>query len=187
MFLDFTANLLSFLASLDVKGIASIGSMFSIVAAMTSTLHSNHLYKVTNISSVAQRVLLIEGDTGLQLVGEEKHQILLSSHIPTATAPNTPGVTSAFGPIEQAQNMPTCQPTRPSYESGLHCARGREALKFRAEGDTSMFFRIPTSATIESKSAKSSTHDLIASTSTGNRPISAISGRTVDLGFGEAV
>jgi len=43
MFLDFTANLLIFLASLDIKGITSIGSMFAIVAAMTSTLQPNLL------------------------------------------------------------------------------------------------------------------------------------------------
>jgi hypothetical protein len=38
MFLDFSANLLTFLASLDVQRIGSIGSMFTIVAAMTSAL-----------------------------------------------------------------------------------------------------------------------------------------------------
>jgi len=171
MLLDFTANLLIFLASLDVNRIASVGSMFAIVAAMT----------------MAQRVLLIEGDTRSQSINEEKHQILPSSHIPTTSAPNTPGVTSAFGPIEQAQTMPTSQPTRHSSDFGLHCARGREALKFRAEGDTSMFFRIRSSATIESKSAKSSTHNLVSSTPpTGNRPVSAISGQTGELAFEEA-
>src|SRR5258706_4917341 len=145
MLLDFTANLLIFLASLYINRIAPIGSMFAIVAAMTSALQSNRRYiKSTDISSVAQRVLLMEGDTRSQSMNEEKHQILLSSHIPTASAPNTPGITSAF---EQAQTMPASQPTRPSSDYGLHCARGREALKFRAEGDTSMFFRIPTSAT----------------------------------------
>ena len=41
MFLDFSANLLTFLASLDIQRIASIGSMFTIVAAMTSTLGSD--------------------------------------------------------------------------------------------------------------------------------------------------
>lgn len=107
--------------------------------------------------------------------GEEKHQILLSSHIPTTSAPNTPGVTTSFVPIEQAQAMPTSQPTRLSYDSGLHCVKGREALKFRAEGDTSMFIRIPTSATIESKSAKSSTQNLVApSPPSGSRPVSAV-------------
>ena len=44
MFLDFTANLLIFLASLDIEGIASIGSIFAIVAAMTSMLQSSHRY-----------------------------------------------------------------------------------------------------------------------------------------------
>lgn len=182
MLLDFTTNLLIFLASLDIKGIGSIGSMFAIVAAMTSTLQPNRRLKSTDISSVAQRVLLVEGDTCSQLNSEEKHQILLSSHIPTASSPNTPGATSAF--IEQPQTMPTSQPTRPSYDSGLHCAKGREALKFRAEGDTSMFFRNPTSATIESKSAKSSTHDLVVPTApTGNRPVSVVSGRGAVLAF----
>jgi len=172
MFLDFTANLLIFLASLDIKRIASIGSMFAIVAAM----------------SMAQKVLLIEDDTCLQLIGEEKHQTLLPSHTPTATAPNTPGVTSAFGPIEQAQTMPPSQPTRLSYDSRLHCARGREALKFRADGDTSMFFRIPTLGTIGPTSAKSSTHNLLTPTQpTGNRPVSTVSGSTGDLFFQETV
>ena len=149
-------------------------------------VQSSIYIKSTDIGSVAQRVLLIEGDTRSQSINEEKHQILLSSHIPTASAPNTPGVTSAFGPIEQAQAMPTSQPTRPSSDFGLHCARGREALKFRAEGDTGMFFRLPTSAT-ESKSAKSSTQNLVSPTPpTGNRPVSAISGQTGDFVFGEA-
>jgi len=159
MFLDFTANLLIFLASLDIKGIASIGSIFAIVAAMT----------------MAQHVLLIEDHACSQPIGEDKHQILLPAHIPTASTPNTPGVTSSFVPIEQAQAMPTSQPTRLSYDSGLHCVKGREALKFRAEGDTSIFIRIPTSATIESKSAKSSTQNLVAHTPpTGSRPVSAV-------------
>jgi len=39
-----------------------------------------------------------------------------------------PGVTSAFGPIEQAQTMPISQPARPSYDLGLHCARGRPSV-----------------------------------------------------------
>ena len=132
---------------------------------------------------MAQQVLLIDGDTGLQLVSEEQ---ILSSHIPGADTPNTP----AFGPIQQGQNMPMSQQTRTSYDYGLHCARGREALKFRAEGDTSMFFRIPTSATIESKSAQSSTHNLVASTSTRDRPVSAVSAvsrRSGDMAFEEAV
>jgi len=172
MFLDFSANLLTFLASLDVEGIASIGSMFAIVAAMT----------------MAQQVLLIECDTSSQLVRQDKRQTLLSSHVPVATAPNTPGVTSAFGPVQQEQTMPTSHQTRPSYDSGLHCARGREALKFRAEGDTSMFYRIPTSAAIESKSAQSSTSHLLTSTSAaGNRPISAVSGRSGNVAFEEEV
>jgi len=141
--------------------------------------------KSTDIGSVAQRVLFIEGDTSPQ-VSEEKHQIL-SSHILVPTAPNTPGVTSAFGPIEQAQTVPMSQPTRPSYDSGLHCARGREALKFRAEGDTSMFFRNSTSATTGPKSAQSSTQNLVASAPMRNRPISAVSGRTTDMVFEEAV
>ena len=135
---------------------------------------------------MAQRVLLIEGDTGLPLVGEEKHQIL-SSHVPRPITPNTPGVISAFAPTEQAQTMPISQQARTSEDYGLHCARGREALKFRAEGDTSMFFRIPTSATIESKSAQSSTQNLVASTSPRIRPVSAVSGRSGDIGFGETV
>lgn len=162
MLLDFSANVLTFLASLDIQRIGSIGSMFTIVAAMT----------------MAQQVLLIEGDEGSQLVSEEKHQIL-TSHLPVANTPNTSGVISAFGPIE-----PLSQQTRASYDYGLHCARGREALKFRAEGDTGMFFRIPTSATIDSKSTQSSTHNLVASTSTRDRPVSAVSavsGRSGDM------
>jgi len=170
MFLDFSANLLTFLASLDIQRIASIGSMFSIVAAM----------------SMAQHVLLIENDTSSQLVSEEKDQIL-SSHITGATAPNTPGVTSGFGPVERAQTMPVSQQTRHSYDYGLHCARGREALKFRAEGDTSMFFRNPTSTTIESKSAQSSTRNLVASTSARNRTVSVLSGGSGDMVSEEAV
>jgi len=173
MLIDFIANVMTFLASLDIQRIASIGSMFTIVAAMT----------------MAQQVLLIEADTGSQLVSEEKHEIL-SSHIPVANTPNTPGVTSAFGPVERAQTMPLSQQTRTSYDYGLHCARGREALKFRAEGDTGMFFRIPTSATIDSKSAQSSTHNLVASTSTRDRPVSAVSavsGRSGDMVSEEAV
>ena len=173
MFLDFSANLLTFLASLDIQRIAPIGSMFAIVAAMTSTLRFSRRYKSTDSGPVAQQVLLIEGDTGLQLVSEEKDQIP-SSHNPVANSPNTPGVTTAFGPLRQAQTMPMIQQTRTSYDYGLHCARGREALKFRAEGDTSMFFR---SAKIQSESAQSSTHNLV----------SAVSGRSGDMVSEEAV
>jgi hypothetical protein len=133
---------------------------------------------------VAQQVLLVEDDTGSQLVSE-KHQTLLSSHIPIATAPNTPGVISGFAPIQPEQTMPTSHQTRPSYDSGLHFVRGREALKFRAEGDTGMFRRTPTSATIEPRSAQSSTSNLVAPIPTGNRPISADSERTGDMVFGE--
>ena len=136
---------------------------------------------------MAQHVLLIEDHACSQPISVEKHQILLSSHIPTASAPNTPGVTSTFVPIEQAQVAPNSQPTRLSYDSGLQCVKGREALKFRAEGDTSILFRIPTSVTIESKSAKSSTQNLVAPTPpTGSRPVSVVYGRAADLMFEEA-
>lgn len=134
---------------------------------------------------MAQQVLLIEGDRGSQLVSEEKQENFPPSHIPVVTTTYTPGVASAFGPTEQAQAAPTSHPTRPSYDSGLHCARGREALKFRAEGDTSMFYRFPT--TTGSKSAQSSTHNLVTSTSMGNRPISGVSRRTGDMVSEEAV
>lgn len=53
MFLDFTANLLIFLASLDINRIAPIGSMFAIVAAMSSTLWSNRRY-IYNPLTLAQ-------------------------------------------------------------------------------------------------------------------------------------
>jgi len=117
-------DMLSLLASLDIRGIKDMGSVVAILCALL----------------VAQYLMFIVPETP----SEDKEAMDLSPtivyHQTDATAVNSRTSLPPFGPVKRVQTMPLPAAHRHSSSgSGLHSCIGREALTYRGDGDVHMF------------------------------------------------
>ncbi|KAG8826502.1 hypothetical protein FRC19_008754 [Serendipita sp. 401] len=150
MCVDALVSLLTLLASIDIPGIVHIGSICSIVTGMLAAQHILFLANQPNLTFPSEFKHEIHALPQAVYKGSDANIFQSTGTLPRFATPSS----KPSGGTPYSTGNSRARPSIEGSASVFHSCVGREALRYRNEGDVNMFRQSKTSLTMPLDEAK---------------------------------